>query len=229
MDLKIKNYPEHLGLIPDGCRRWAVKQSFKPWKGHKKGIEVMEDIGRWSFKNLPIKYYTAYGLSYENLNRSKSLLKILFNLYSEHFLKLAEDETIHEQEVNVSAVGRLDLLPKKLLDAIQTAEAKTKDYDKKYFQIALAYSGRLEIVDAAEKASESGEISEKSISDNLYSDFPDADLIIRTSEKRISNFLLWKGAYSELYFIDKYWPDMTKEDYIEALKEFDKRKRRYGE
>lgn len=229
MDLKIKNYPKHLGLIPDGCRRWATERDFKPWKGHEKGIEVMENIGKWSFKNLPIKYYTVYGLSLENLKRSNSLLNMLFDLYSEHFLKLAEDDVIHEEEVNVGAVGRLDLLPEKLLDAISTAEEKTKDYDNKHFQVALGYSGRAEIVDAVKKASKKGEITEEAISKDLYSSFPDVDLIIRTSEKRLSNFLLWEGAYSEFCFVDKYWPAFTREDYIEALKDFDERKRRYGE
>ena len=127
-------------------------------------------------------------------------------------------------------MGRLDLLPKNLLNAIEVAQEKTSGYDKKYFQIALGYSGREEIVNAVKKISESGgEVTEENISKNLYSNFPEPDLILRTSEKRISNFLLWGSAYSEVNFLDKYWPAVTKEDYIAALKDFDQRKRRFGE
>ncbi len=230
MNLNIQNYPTHVGLIPDGCRRWAVKRAFKPWEGHRKGIKVLEDIGRWSFENLPIKYYTVYGLSLENLkNRSSTLLKILFKMYSDHFIKMSKDETVHKIGVNVGAIGNLNLLPKELRESIKIAQRATASYTNKYFRVALAYSGRKEIVDAANRLVKNKKrITENSISKNLYFNFPDPDLIIRSSEKRISNFLLWESAYSELYFIDKLWPDVTKNDYIAALKDFDKRKRRYG-
>ena len=131
------NYPVHLGIIPDGCRRWAIERKLLPWEGHKKGIEVMEEIGRWSLRELPIKYYTIYGLSMENMDRPKAQLDILGRLYSKHFLKLAKDKDIHENEINVGVVGRLDLLPKKLKEAIEQAEIATKDYTKKFFRIVI--------------------------------------------------------------------------------------------
>ncbi len=227
--LKLKNYPAHLAIIPDGCRRWALKNKLSTIEGHKKGIAVIEKIGKWSIENTPIKYYTAYGLSFENLQRPVPVLNYLYELFAEQFLTLAEDEVIHRNKVHIDVLGREDLLPKKLINAIETAREKTKSYDKKFFRIALAYSGRREIADAAEKLSKSGrEITEKTISENLYSNAPDPDLLIRTAEKRLSNFLLWGSAYTEFYFIGKFWPDFALKDYQNVLKDFDKRKRRFG-
>jgi len=224
------NYPTHIAIIPDGCRRWAVRKKKSPWAGHKKGIERLEDIGKWSFGALPIKYYTIYGLSLENLNRSRVQLKALEKLYIRHFLRLAEDESIHKNQVRVGTIGRTDLLPRKLLDAIDVAKKATTKYDKIFFNIALAYSGRAEIVDAVNKLQGAGKkVTEKSISKNLYSNAPDPDLLIRTGEERISNFLLWGSAYTEVYFSKKLWPDFTKEDYKKVMLDFDKRKRRFGE
>ncbi len=226
---KIKNYPTHLCIIPDGCRRWAFQKKLNSIEGHKKGIEVLENLGRWSIGNTPIKYYTVYGLSYENLQRPAAVLNYLYDLYAEHFLRLAEDKDIHKNKVRIDIVGREDLLPQKLLNAIQVARDKTSAYNKKFFRIALAYSGRQEIVDAVNRIpNPESRITEEFISQNLYSNAPDPDLLIRTAEKRISNFMLWGSAYMELCFIDKYWPDMTLRDYVNALKDFDKRKRRFG-
>ena len=222
-------YPIHVGIIPDGCRRWATQKKLLPWEGHRHGIEVLEEIGRWSIKNLPIKYYTIYGLSMENLDRPAKQLKILAKLYARHFKRLAEDPQIHESEVQIGVVGRTELLPKSMQDAISLAVEKTQDYDKKFFRIALAYSGRLEIADAVNKIiSQGGEVNEESISKNLYSDVPEPDLILRTAEKRMSNFLLWQGAYTEAFFLEKLWPDMEVADYKQVLEEFSERKRRYG-
>ncbi len=226
---KLKNYPVHLAIIPDGCRRWALKNKCSTIDGHKKGIEVLENIGRWSLANAPIKYYTVYGLSYENLQRPAVVLNYLYDLYAEHFKRLAEDKDIHKTRTKIGIVGREDLLPKKLMDAVQVARDATANYDKRFFRIALAYSGRQEIVDAINRIpNPASQITEELIDKNLYSTAPDPDLLIRTAEKRISNFLLWGMAYTEFYFIDKFWPDLTLGDYVKALKDFDKRKRRFG-
>ena len=226
---KLKNFPTHLAIIPDGCRRWAKKNKVSTIEGHKKGIEVLENIGRWSLNNTPIKYYTVYGLSYENLQRPAIVLNYLYDLYAEHFKRLAEDKDIHRSRTHIDIVGRQDLLPKKLLDAVQVAKDATANYDKKFFRIALAYSGRQEIVDSVTRITQNSQpITEKNIDQNLYSNAPDPDLLIRTAEKRISNFLLWGMAYTEFYFIDKFWPALTMGDYVKALKDFDKRKRRFG-
>jgi undecaprenyl diphosphate synthase len=222
-------YPKHLAIIPDGCRRWATEKGLPPWEGHKKGIQVLEKLLRWGIINLPIKYHTAYGLSLENFSRPKAQLDALSVLYPKYFIKLSKDKDIHENEVHLDIIGREDILPKKMLNAIKIARNATKDYTNKYLIIALAYSGRAEIVDAAKKLAKTGkEITEKSMSKSMYANIPDPDLVIRTAERRMSNFLLWQTAYTEFYIVDKFWPDFTKEDYIDAFKEFDKRHRRYG-
>lgn len=223
------HYPRHIAIIPDGCRRWAKKNGKLPWEGHRIGIETLEKIGTYSLSKFPIKYYTVYGLSVENLQRSKLQLKMLDILYSGHFLRLAKEKVIHENEVQINVFGRMDMLSKKLRDAANVAISATADYKKKFLRIALAYSGRLEIVDAVKKLiSKKKPITEENISKNLYDNVPEPDFIIRTAETRLSNFLLWQGVYSELYFSKKYWPAFSKADYLRALKEFDRRKRRYG-
>lgn len=225
------NYPNHIAVIPDGCRRWAKSKGLNPWDGHKKGIEVIEAIIPWFIENYPTKYITAYGLSIENFNRAKNELEALSMLYSTHFARIAEDKRIHKNQVRVQVLGRTDLLPKKIQEAARKAEEATKNYDKRVFNIALAYSGRLEIVDAVKKLqAQNKEISEENISKNLYlPNVPEPDMIFRSSgEQRVSNFLLWQGAYAELYFIDKYWPDVKKEDIAKAMEEYSERKRRYG-
>ena len=175
-------------------------------------------------KEIIEKIRKAGKISREAVSYARGIVKKDISL-----LKLAEDKDIHKNKVNVDIVGRADLLPQKLLGAIQVAKDATASYDKKFFRIALAYSGRQEIVDAAQKiANNSGEFSEENISKNLYSNAPDPDLLLRTAEKRISNFMLWGSAYMELYFLDKFWPDVTLRDYIKALQDFDKRKRRFG-
>ncbi len=227
--LKLKNYPKHIAIIPDGCRRWAMQNKVATIGGHKKGIEVLENLGRWAVANTPTKYYTVYGLSLENLQRPAPVLKYLYDLYAEHFIRLAKDKVLHENEVRVDIIGREDLIPSQLLTAINVARDATAKYNKKFFRIALAYSGRQEIVDAAKKAlTRNGEISEHAISENLYSNAPDPDLLIRTAEQRISNFLLWGSAYMELYFSKKFWPDFSLADYKKALQDFDSRQRRFG-
>ena len=226
---KLKNFPQHVAIIPDGCRRWSIKNKVATIGGHKKGIEVLENLGRWGIANTPVKYYTIYGLSLENLQRPAPVLKYLYDLYAEHFIRLASDKVLHENEVRVDIVGREDLIPSKLLYAINVARDATAKYNKKFFRIALAYSGRQEIADAAKKAlTKDGEITPETISKNLYTDAPDPDLLIRTAEQRISNFLLWGSAYMEMNFSKKLWPDFTLNDYKKALTDFDARQRRFG-
>jgi|TARA_Y100000310_G_scaffold320838_1_gene377690 tritrans,polycis-undecaprenyl-diphosphate synthase [geranylgeranyl-diphosphate specific] len=224
-------YPNHLAIIPDGCRRWAKQNGMLPWEGHKKGIEIIEELVQWFIETYPTKYITGYGLSIENFNRAKSQLEALARLYSHHFSKIAEDERTHKNEVKVQVLGRIDLLPKKVQEAANQAMEVTKHYDKKVFNIALAYSGRSEIVDAVKKLNNSNsEITEEAISNNLYQpDVPEPDIIFRSSgEQRVSNFLLWQGAYAELFFVDKFWPDVQKKDFQKAMVEFSERQRRYG-
>ncbi|HIJ99536.1 TPA: di-trans,poly-cis-decaprenylcistransferase [archaeon] len=220
------NYPLHMAIIPDGCRRWSSEKGSLPWDGHLKGIEVMETVSKWLLSETPVKHLTAYGLSASNLRRPSVQLKALEKLYVKYFTKLSKDEDIHENQVRVGIIGSRDLVPEKVLKATDIAVEATADYDSKFFRVALAYSGRQEIVDAAKKSE--GNLSVESISRNLYSDYPDVDLIFRTSECRLSDFMLWGSSYSELYFLDKYWPDVTIDDIKTALEDYDSRQRRHG-
>jgi undecaprenyl diphosphate synthase len=215
-----------MAIIPDGCRRWSSEKGSLPWDGHLKGIEVMETVSKWLLSETPVKHLTAYGLSASNLRRPSVQLKALEKLYVKYFTKLSKDEDIHENQVRVGIIGSRDLVPEKVLKATDIAVEATADYDSKFFRVALAYSGRQEIVDAAKKSE--GNLSVESISRNLYSDYPDVDLIFRTSECRLSDFMLWGSSYSELYFLDKYWPDVTIDDIKTALEDYDSRQRRHG-
>jgi tritrans,polycis-undecaprenyl-diphosphate synthase [geranylgeranyl-diphosphate specific] len=225
------NYPVHVGIIPDGCRRWAKKNSLQLNLGHVEGAGVMKRIGKWSVQNTPIKAYTIFALSYENLkSRPRLQREFLFKLYAREFRKMADDDDTKKHGLRLHAIGRLDVLPKDLLDAISYMEEKTKKNRKKHVYFALAYGGRQEIFDAVKKVVDSGKkLSEKSISKNLYTKAPDIDLIIRTSESRISNFSFWNAAYAEVAFLnDKLWPEVTVPDYKKVLSDYSTRQRRYG-
>jgi tritrans,polycis-undecaprenyl-diphosphate synthase [geranylgeranyl-diphosphate specific] len=163
---------------------------------------------------------------------------MLMRMFVDSFQRLADDERVHKHKIKVKVLGQKELLPGDLKKAIDNAEARTKDYDQYFFNIAVGYGGREEIVHAIRdiaKAVKDGkldvkDISEKTFSDYLYTkDMPDPDLILRTSgEERISNFLLWQLAYSELYFSDVYWPGFRKIDFLRAVRAYQQRKRRYG-
>lgn len=198
-------------------------------------MEVMD----WVL-GMQIPYLTVYALSTENiLGREASELEALFDLYVEGLNDVAVDPRIHRNQVRVQVAGRRELLPPRVLAAIEEAEAKTAAYDRFVFTVCLAYGSREEILaavreiaaDHAEGSLDLAAIDEAEISRRLYTgDLPDPDLVIRTSgEERISNFLLWQSAYSELYFTDVFWPSFSRVDLLEALEAYQMRKRRYGE
>ncbi len=228
----------HLAIIMDGNRRFAWKSKLAAGLGHRIGKQKLETVLDWVLE-LEIPWFTVYALSTENLTRPKEELDILFKLYIEGLRDIADDERIHANEVKVQIIGRRELLPKDVNDAIDYAENKTADYDKYVFTICLAYGSREEMLNAIQSIAEehaAGDlplesIDEKAVSSRLYTgEMPDPDLVIRTSgEERISNFLLWQMAYSELYFSDVYWPSFQKKDLLKAVRTFQDRKRRYGE
>ena len=229
---------QHLAIIMDGNRRFAWKSNIATGIGHRIGKEKLEKVLDWTLE-IGIPWLTVYALSTENLNRPENELKVLFNLYNEGLREIADDPRIHDNQVRVQIIGRRELLPKLVNDAIDYAEEKTADYDKFVFTVCLAYGSREEMIDAIRSlASEhaSGElkledIDQKAVSQRLYTgDMPDPDLVIRTSgEERISNFLLWQMAYSELYFSDVFWPSFQKKDLFKAIRTFQERRRRFGE
>jgi len=238
-ELKKGKIPNHIAIIMDGNRRYALMEGFSPTKGHEMGKDKLEEVVEWCHE-IGIKVLTVFAFSTDNFKRSKEEVEHLMNMFEEDLKKLAEDERIHENEVRVRVIGKMDLLPEKVRKAAELVMEKTKGYDKYYFNIAIGYGGREEITEAIKKIAEDvekGEIKPSEIDQNkvasyLYTSslpFPDPDLILRTSgEERISNFLLWQLAYSELYFTDVYWPALKKTDFLKAILSYQRRQRRYG-
>ena len=232
--------PEHIAIILDGNRRWASGNVLNPWLGHEKGAEKVEQLLDWCLK-LDVKSVTLYAFSTENFRRSKEEVEEIMRIAGERFLKLLKDERLHKDKIRVKVIGRVGLLPEDLRQVIEEVEKTTQDYDEHYLNFAFAYGGRAEIADAAKRIAEEvhegkldpESVDEKTFEQHLYtSHMPnqDPDLIIRTSgEERLSGFLLWQSAYSELCFLDVYWPDFRKIDLLRAVRTFQKRKRRFGE
>ena len=231
--------PEHVSIIMDGNRRFAWSSNLERDMGHHQGKEKLKEVMDWVL-DLGIPYFTVYALSTENMyERSEDELESLYDLYVAGLDEIAEDPKIHSRGVRVQAVGRLDSLPSRVQAAIERAQTRTADHTEFLFTVCLAYGGREEIVDAVrEVAAElaSGDLALESIdsaqiSSRMYTaDLPDPDLVIRTSgEERISNFLLWQIAYSELHFTDVHWPSFSKNDLYEAIESYQNRGRRYGE
>jgi tritrans,polycis-undecaprenyl-diphosphate synthase [geranylgeranyl-diphosphate specific] len=231
--------PEHIAIILDGNRRWASEKALNPWFGHEKGAEKVEQLLDWSLK-LDVKCVTLYAFSTENFQRPPTEIEEIMRIAEERFRKILTDERIHRDKIRVKVIGRTNLLPESLQQLIADVEGSTKDYDEHFLNFAFAYGGRAEIVDAARKIAEEvhagklppEQVNEETFEQHLYtSHMPnqDPDLIIRTSgEERLSGFLLWQSAYSELCFLDVYWPDFRVIDLLRAVRTFQKRKRRFG-
>lgn len=236
-EIKKGEIPKHVAIIMDGNRRFAKEMMLEKIEGHRKGRDKLEDVLNWCL-DLGIKILTVYAFSTENLQREEEEIKYLFEMFAEAFRKAAVNEKIHFHQVRIRAIGRIHLLPDYLVEAIRYAEEKTKSYSNYYLNVAIAYGGRAEIVDAVKKIASKvrdgvlrvEDINENTIREHLYThDIPDPDLILRTSgEERISNFLLWQCAYSELYFADIYWPAFRKIDFLRAIRSYQLRKRRFG-
>lgn len=231
--------PEHIGVILDGNRRWASEREMIPWEGHKEGAEKVKKFLEWCL-NLEVKTVTLYAFSTENFSRTKEEIDKLMNIYEKNLEELLKSDVIHENEVRVKTIGRINLLPESIIKLIHEVEEVTEDYDRFYLNIALAYGGRAEIVDAAKDIAvkvKDGEINPEEINEKLFEEHlytshlpqQDPDLIIRTSgESRLSNFLIWQSAYSELFILDVYWPDFRKIDFERAVRSYQNRKRKYG-
>lgn len=231
--------PEHIAIILDGNRRWAAEKTLNPWYGHEAGARNVEELLDWCLR-LDVKSMTLYAFSTENFQRSDKELDEIMRIAEEKFRQILADERIHKNGVRVKVIGRVSLLPESLQKLVKDTEKATQDYDKHFLNIALAYGGRAEIVDAAKKIAEKvqkgemdpAKVDEQIFEQHLYtSHMPrqDPDLIIRTSgEERLSGFLLWQSAYSELCFLDVYWPDFRLIDLLRAVRTYANRKRRFG-
>lgn len=231
--------PNHIAIILDGNRRWAKRNLIMKLDGHFRGADAVEKLLDWC-EELNIKIITLYVLSSENLGRQDDELDYLYDLINARLHKLYDDPRIHKNKMKVKAIGSVELLPDFLRDILNKLEEATKDYDNHYLNIAIAYGGQNELVDAIKKIGtrikdgslDVNKIDKDVIESSLYtSHLPQSspDMILRTSgEKRLSGFLLWQSAYSELVFMDIYWPEFRKIDLMRAIRTFQKRVRRIG-
>ena len=223
--------PQHIGFVIDGNRRWAKKHGLPTYEGHLAGYNSLKDVLIESL-NRGVKYASAYVFSSENWKRTAEEVNNLMGL----LLRVLESDVpiFVENRIRLRVIGTREGLPKAVIKAIDRAEATTAELDGGELLLCLNYGGHLEIADACKKIIESGvaadEVTPELIAKNLYApEVPPCDLIVRTSgEQRLSNFLLWRAAYSELMFIEKNWPDMTKDDVSVILEEYQRRNRRFG-
>ena len=223
-----KLLPRHVAFIMDGNRRWAKKKKLPVIEGHKMGSEITKKIVAKSLK-LGIKYLTFYSFSTENWNRSRSEVLKLQKLLE--FYLDSEIENFKKKKINFTFIGDISRFSSVVRNKLINLRNITSDFSKLFFILALSYGSRDEIIEAVKKITKNiKKINENDISNNLMtSSFPDPDLVIRTSgEKRLSNFLLWQIAYSELYFTKTLWPDFNVTRYSLALKNYVSRKRRFG-
>ncbi len=235
MEFDKEKMPKHIGIIMDGNRRWATAQGKKAGFGHKAGAKTLENIVRYANK-IGLKYITVYAFSTENWKRAEEEvngLMILFKTYLDDYAKRADTENI-----KVNILGDITAFNEDLQKSMKKCMERTKNNTGVVFSIAINYGGRAELVRAMKNIAvevkegkiDINNINENVISDHLYTiGIPDPDLIIRTSnELRLSGFLMWQSAYSELYFIDMNWPDFKEEQLDKAILEYQRRNRRFG-
>jgi len=229
------NIPEHIAIIMDGNGRWAKSKGMLRAAGHKKGVETVRTMVQ-ACLNLGVKYLTLYTFSTENWNRPQKEITILMRLMVQSLKKEAKE--LNKNNVKISTIGNIKTLPEIVQQELQTAKELTENNKNLVLNLALSYSGRWEIVEAAKKIAKDcvdGKISVEQIDETIFSNnlstanLPDPDLMIRSGgEHRISNFLIWQIAYSELYVSKVLWPNFNCKNLIEAIQDFQNRERRFG-
>ncbi len=226
-----KNLPQHIAIIMDGNGRWAKRRGLPRAAGHKQGVEALRRAVK-ACVEFGVKYLSVYAFSTENWGRPREEVDFLMMLLGETINR--EVEELNKNGVRIRFLGRLQQLPVLLQQKMAEAEKSTENNQRLKLNIMLSYGGRAEIVDAAKKIIQEGissdQVTEETISRHLYTcDLPDPDLLIRTAEeKRVSNFMLWQTAYSELYFTSVLWPDFDREEMLKAILDYQKRVRRFG-
>jgi len=235
MKIDKQKLPRHIAIIMDGNGRWATRKGLPRSFGHKQGVRVLKNILK-AAKNLGCKVITVYAFSTENWTRPTKEVDFLINLFSE-VLKNEINE-IHDESTKIKFIGDLTPFPDTLKKIISSSESLTKNNDKFLLNVCVNYGGRQEIVKVAKELalkSSSGEIKPSEVNEELFnselltSGIKDPELLIRTSgEKRISNFLLWQLAYSEIYISDVLWPDFNEFEYLKAIIDYQSRDRRFG-
>jgi len=236
-EVKKNKIPNHVAIIMDGNRRFARGLGLSATAGHEFGRDKIEEVLEWCFE-LKIKNLTIYAFSTENFERDSEEVDTLMNLCKKELDKAVKDSRIHKNKVKIRVLGHLNSLPAEINKSAQNIMEQTKKYHNYSFNIALAYGGREDIIQAIKKIADDvkkdkikiDDIKEEIVSKYLYTKgIPDPDIVLRTSgEERISNFLLWQLAYSELYFSDVYWPAFQKKDFLRAILTYQKRHRRFG-
>ncbi len=225
--------PKHLAITLDGNRRFARRLMQSPENGHEWGYKKVKELIKWC-NEFKIKELTLYTFSLENFNRPKREFNYLINLFKKAFKELQKEKDLKKTKIRF--IGRTYLFPKEIQKEMFKLEEKTRKNKPFKLNFAMAYAGRAEIIDAVKKIAEAvkyndldvKDINEKTISQNLYLD-SEPDLIIRTSESRLSGFLTWQSVYSELIFLPKVlWPEFTKELFVSCLEEYSNRQRRFG-
>ena len=228
------NAPNHVAIIMDGNRRWATERGLNKSEGHLEGSKTLKELVEYAFSN-GIKVLSVFAFSTENFNRSKIEVDYLMNLFVKMFTNYFDD--LNKKGIKIVFSKRGKGLPTKLEKIIKDVEKNTKNNTNGIFNICINYGGQLEIVDTIKKISKQVKDNKINIEDidseyvekNLYQDLPPIDLLIRTSgEYRVSNFMLWQMAYSEMYFTNTYFPDFHKQELEKAIKEFNRRDRRFG-
>lgn len=235
VELDPEQIPKHIAVIMDGNGRWATRRGWARLQGHFQGYKTLKDTTAWA-EGLGVKVVTAYAFSSENWTRPESEVAGLMELVV-HALR-AELEMMHEKGVKIILSGRTKDLPEEVIREFETCIEETKNNKRVTLNICLNYGGRNEIIDAAKKAAEmvaegkidANDIDEKLLSSLMYHpELPDPDLLIRTAgEMRISNFLLWEIAYTELYVTETLWPDFSEEELIRAIASYQERTRKFG-
>lgn len=230
--------PRHIAIIMDGNRRYAEEVlGAEPMEGHRLGRDKLEEVLHWCL-DLGVEVLTVYAFSTENFSRDQSEVDYLMELLERSLYEFADDGRVHSEKVAIRVIGDTELLPDSVVKAAEYAVERTKDYGRRRLNMAIAYGGRQDIANAVRRIAQDavdGKIDVRDIDEQTISGYistygiPDPDLVLRTSgELRISNFLLWQMAYSELYFADVYWPGFRHIDLLRAVRTYQQRKRRYG-
>lgn len=226
-----------IAFIPDGNRRFAMQSGINFLKAYQLGTKKAWDVMHWLEEYPKVKDGTFWMLSLENMQKRKAELSVLFKIFDRELEKVKKSGYFEANQIRLRFFGKIEMLPKRLVEKISEAEQFTADFKKKTINLALGYSGRAEIVDAAKRLAADlkenkiglGEVNENSFKKYLYTCFPDPDLIIRTSgAMRLSGFLPYQSAYSELYFCSHYWPEFSQQDLRDAIGSFEERQRNFG-
>lgn len=231
------NIPRHIAVIPDGNRRWAKQRGLPAWEGHRRGAKTFNKLLKWC-KELGVRELTFWCASTENLERDKKEVDFLLRLFSEMCDKMLKDENneLRKHEVKITFIGDLDRLPEDLSKKMRLIMKQTKNHSAYKLNLLVGYGGRWEITEAAKRIANKVKQGKLRVDDITPETFhkhlvlqDEPDLVIRTSEERLSGFLPWQCVYSEIIFLkEKHWPDFTKQDLEKCINDFSKRQRRYG-